>query len=90
MADEQGIEAAGTIVMQGDAVILAARFADPAAAGVAYERVRDAEVNQELNIDGVLVADADADGKIDVAASSRTTTPAAARSGGSSAAPRWP
>ena len=64
--DEQGIEAAGTIVMQGDAVILAARFADPAAAGVAYERLRDAEVNQELNIDGVLVADADADGKIHI------------------------
>ena len=66
VADEQGIEAAGTIVMQGDAVILAARFADPAAAGVAYERLLDAEVNQELNIDGVLVADADADGKIHV------------------------
>ena len=28
--------------------------------------LRDAEVNQELNIDGVLVADADADGKIHV------------------------
>ena len=66
VGDEQGIEAAGTIVMQGDSVILAARFADPAAAGVAYERLRDAEVNQELNIDGVLVADADADGKINV------------------------
>ena len=66
VSDDQGIEAAGTIVMQGDAVILAARFADPAAAGAAYERLRDAEVNQELNIDGVLVADADADGKIHV------------------------
>jgi uncharacterized membrane protein len=66
VADEGGIEAAGTIVMQGDAVILAARFADPAAAGAAYERLREAEMNEQLNIDGVLVADADADGKINI------------------------
>ena len=64
--DEQGIEAEGAIIFQGDNVILAARFADQAAATDAYERLREGEANQDLAIHGVLVANAGADGKINI------------------------
>ena len=66
VADERGVLAEGGLAVQGTSALLVADFADEAAASVAYEALRTAEVERGLRIDGVLVVDADASGKIHV------------------------
>jgi len=66
IGDERGIAAEAAVAVQGTEVLLVARFADQAAAAGAYEALREAEAEQALRIDGVLVADADGYGKITI------------------------
>jgi uncharacterized membrane protein len=66
VGDEEGILAEGAVAIQGTTALLVARFADPAAAGAAYESLRAAEDAGTIDIDGVLVVDADASGQINV------------------------
>ena len=64
--DETGVKAAGAIAIEGDAALLVAQFADMDAAKQTYESLRQAESRRAIDIDGVLVVNADADGKINV------------------------
>jgi uncharacterized membrane protein len=64
--DEAGVIAEGGVAIQGDSALLVARFADQAVAGAAYDALRRAESERDLRIDGVLVVDADPDGKIHI------------------------
>ena len=66
MGDDSGIQAEAVLAVQGDQAVLVAQFADMNAAEAAYEALRDAESAGELDIDGVLVVNADHDGKIRV------------------------
>ncbi len=64
--DEAGITAEGILAVQGNEAVLVAQFADMNAAEAAYEALRDAEISGKIDIDGVLVVNADLDGKIRV------------------------
>lgn len=66
VADESGVIAEAGIAVQGNQALLVARFADTDAAANAYEALRQAEANDAIDIRGVLVVDADDDGKIKV------------------------
>ena len=66
VGDEAGIQAEAALAVQGTAAILVAQFADMNAAEAAYEALRDAETSGRIDIDGVLVVNADHDGKIRV------------------------
>ena len=66
VGDARGIAAEAAVAVQGTEVLLVARFADQAAAAAAYDALRQAESEQALKIDGVLVADADGYGKISI------------------------
>ena len=66
VGDDAGIEAEAAIAVQGSQAILVAQFADMNAAEAAYEALRDAEISGAIDIDGVLVVNADHDGKIRV------------------------
>ncbi|HYI22264.1 MAG TPA: DUF1269 domain-containing protein [Candidatus Limnocylindrales bacterium] len=66
VGDEYGELAEAGIAVQGNQALLVARFADPDAAGAAYEALREAEAQRAINIQGVLVVDADDEGKIKV------------------------
>jgi uncharacterized membrane protein len=66
IADEQGVLAEGAIAAQGDNAIIVARFADPTLAMQAYDVLLEAEIDGSLEIDGVLVVKADADGRLHV------------------------
>jgi uncharacterized membrane protein len=66
VGDESGIKAEGAVAIQGTKALLVARFADAESAGVAYDALRTAEFDRGLLIDGVLVVDAGADGKINI------------------------
>jgi uncharacterized membrane protein len=66
IADDQGVLAEGGIAVQGNQALLVARFADMDAASVAYEALREAEAQRAIDIQGVLVVDADYQGKIKV------------------------
>jgi uncharacterized membrane protein len=66
VGDDQGIVAEGAIAVQGNQAVLVAQFADMNAAEAAYEGLRDAEIAGEIDIDGVLVVNADHEGKIRV------------------------
>jgi uncharacterized membrane protein len=63
---EDGVLAEGGIAVQGNQALLVARFADMDAASVAYDALRDAEAKRAIDIEGVLVVDADYQGKISV------------------------
>ena len=52
--------------VQGDQALIVAQFADMDAAKAAYYALVDAEVKRAVDIDGVLVANADYEGKIDI------------------------
>ncbi|HEY4190334.1 MAG TPA: DUF1269 domain-containing protein, partial [Candidatus Limnocylindrales bacterium] len=58
--------AEGAIGVSGDNAIVVARFADEDAAKRAYELIVSAEKAGDLDIEGVLVANADAEGKINI------------------------
>jgi len=67
LVDDQGnVVAEAGIAVQGDAALLVARFADPAAAAAAYDALRDAESQNSIDIHGVLVVDAGDDGKVKI------------------------
>jgi uncharacterized membrane protein len=66
VGDERGVYAEGGVAVQGNQALLVARFADMDAASVAYEALRDAEAKRAIDIEGVLVVDADYQGKISV------------------------
>ena len=65
-ADETGIEAEAAVAVQGNSAIIVAQFADMDTATIAYEALRDAEAKRAIDIDGVLVVNADYQGKIHV------------------------
>jgi uncharacterized membrane protein len=65
-ADDAGVEAVAGIAVQGNEALLVAQFADIDAAKNAYYALQDAEINRAINIDGVLVANADYQGKIHI------------------------
>jgi len=66
VADEEGVLAEGAIGVSGDNAIIVAAFANEDAAKEAYHALVDAEIAGRLDIEGVLVASADAEGKINV------------------------
>jgi uncharacterized membrane protein len=66
IVDDQGVVAEGGIAVQGTQALLVARFADMDAAAVAYEALRDAESQRAVDIQGVLVVDADYQGQIKI------------------------
>lgn len=66
VTEDGTVTAEGAVAIQGATGLLVASFADPAAAEGAYEALRAAESEKALKIDGVLVVDADADGKINI------------------------
>jgi uncharacterized membrane protein len=66
VVDDQGVVAEGGVAVQGDQALLVARFADMDSAAAAYDALRDAESKQAIDIEGVLVVDADEQGKIKI------------------------
>jgi uncharacterized membrane protein len=64
--DEAGIQAEAAIAVQGDSAIIVAQFADMDTAKIAYEALLDAEMKRAIDIDGVLVVNADYQGKIHI------------------------
>jgi uncharacterized membrane protein len=66
VADEDGILAQGAIGVSGEYAIIVASFADMDSARHAYDNLLAAEAAGRLDIEGVLVAKADAEGKIEI------------------------
>jgi uncharacterized membrane protein len=67
VADEYGnVQAAGGIAVQGNQALIVAQFADMDSAKNAYYALQDAEISRAIDIDGVLVANADYQGKIHI------------------------
>src|SRR5262245_40518610 len=66
VADQYGVLAEGAIGVSGSDAIIVAAFANEEAATAAYHGLIDAEAAGNLGIEGVLVAKADAEGKIHV------------------------
>ncbi len=66
LSDDRGVEAAAGIAVQGDQALIVAQFADMDSAKNAYYALIDAEVKRAIDIDGVLVANADYQGKIHI------------------------
>jgi uncharacterized membrane protein len=65
-SDDAGIEAVAGIAVQGNQALLVAQFADMDSAKVAYYALVDAEAKRAIDIQGVLVANADYQGKIHI------------------------
>jgi uncharacterized membrane protein len=65
-ADEAGVEAVAAISVQGNRALIVAQFADMDAAKKAYYTLIDAEAKRAIDIDGVMVVNADYQGKINV------------------------
>jgi uncharacterized membrane protein len=66
VADQYGVLAEGAVGISGDNAVLVARFADMDAATAAYQALTEAEAAGRLEIDGVLVANADQSGKVNI------------------------
>ncbi len=66
VGDETGIQAAAAMTVQGHSAIVVAQFADMDTAKIAYGALLDAEAKRAIDIDGVLVVDADYQGKVHV------------------------
>lgn len=66
VGDESGIQAEAAVAMQGNSAILVAQFADMDTAKEAYFALLDAEMKRAIDIDGVLVVNADYQGKIHI------------------------
>jgi uncharacterized membrane protein len=66
ISDEKGVLAEGAIAAQGDRALLVARFADMTSALSTYVTLVEAEIQGALDIDGVLVVNADDKGRIHV------------------------
>ena len=65
-ADGAGVEAVAAIAVQGNRALIVAQFADMDAAKQAYYTLIDAEAKRAIDIDGVMVVNADYQGKINV------------------------
>jgi uncharacterized membrane protein len=66
VGDESGVQAVGFIDTDYANTVIAAEFADPAAAKVAYMALLNAEIAGHLRIDGVLAVHSDTEGKIHI------------------------
>ena len=66
VGDDAGVEAVAGIAVQGNQALVVAQFADMDSAKNAYYALVDAEVKRALDIDGVLVANADYQGKVNI------------------------
>jgi uncharacterized membrane protein len=66
VGDESGIQAEAALAIQGHSAILVAQFADMDAAKLAYGALLDAESKRAIDIDGVLVVNADYEGKVHI------------------------
>jgi len=66
VSDDQGVLAEGAVAVEGNHILLIARFADADAAAAVYSDLREGEVAGTFQIDGVLVVNADDAGKITV------------------------
>ena len=66
VGDDLGVEAVAGIAVQGNQALVVAQFADMDSAKNAYYALVDAEVKRALDIDGVLVANADYQGKVNI------------------------
>ena len=66
VSDDRGVEAVAGIAVQGNQAIVVAQFADMDSAKAAYYALQEAEVNRAIEIDGVLVANADYQGKVHI------------------------
>jgi uncharacterized membrane protein len=66
IADESGVAAAGVVEVEGNYALLVAQFADMDTAKLAYEALVDAELKRAIDIEGVLVVNADYQGKVHV------------------------
>ena len=64
--DDAGIQAVAGIQVQGNQALLVAQFADMDSAKNAYYALVDAEAKRAIDIQGVLVANADYQGKIHI------------------------
>ncbi len=66
VADDKGVIAEGGVAIQGDHLLLVARFADPTVAAAVYDDLLNGEVAGKFHIDGVLVAKSDQGGNITI------------------------
>jgi uncharacterized membrane protein len=67
VTDESGaVQAEALLAVQGTHALLVARFADMDSAKAAYEALRDAEARRAIDVEGVLVANADYEGKVNI------------------------
>ena len=66
VADDSGVQAEAAVAMRGNSAIIVAQFADMDAAKEAYLALLDAEMKRAIDIDGVLVVNADYEGKIHI------------------------
>ena len=66
VGDDLGVEAVAGIAVQGNQALIVAQFADMDSAKAAYYALVDAEVKRAIDIDGVLVANADYQGKVHI------------------------
>jgi len=66
VSDDQGVLAEGAVAVQGNHVLLVARFANTAAAAGVYSDLQEGELAGTYHIDGVLVVHADDAGKITI------------------------
>jgi len=64
--DDAGIDAVAAIAVQGNQAVIVAQFADMDSAKAAYYALLDAEAKRAVDIYGVLVANADFQGKVHV------------------------
>ncbi len=66
VGDESGVQAVAGIAVQGNQALIVAQFADMDSAKAAYYALVDAEAKRAIDIDGVLVANADYQGKVHI------------------------
>jgi uncharacterized membrane protein len=66
IVDDKGVLAEAAIAVEGNHALIVARFADTKSAIAVYDQLLMAEIDGSLEIDGVLVAKADADGRIHI------------------------
>jgi len=66
VGDDAGVEAVADIAVQGDQAVIVAQFADMDSAKAAYEALLDAEAQRAIDIYGVLVVNADDQGKVHI------------------------
>jgi uncharacterized membrane protein len=64
--DESGVQGAGVVAVQGKSAVLVASFADMDSAKAAYMALIEAESKRAIDIEGVLVANADYQGKVHI------------------------